>query len=340
MAEGIEIFENTFRHQIQADGGIKIQDNFFKKKFGTGEDEWPVVPDRYRLLWMPACPHAHKVILARKLLGLDRVISLGTTGIFRDPKGWVFTEDPDEVDPVFGIHYLKEIYDKDALGGDFRERPTVPIIADELTGRGVNNDHFWIPIYFETAWKPYHKEHAPELYPKERRKEIDELNHFIFERINNGVYDVGFAGTQEAYEKAYKAFFEAMDILDQRLETNRFLFGDYITDSDIRLYPTLARFDVVYHQVFRANKKRLVEYKNLWPYARDLYQVPEIKESTFFDVYKRHYQLSPHLKPLWGNVHSIVAKGPDVSGWEIPAGRETLSRNPGEKFKLQEKVHE
>lgn len=340
MAEGIEVFESTFRHQIQADGEIKVQDNFFKKKFGRGDGEWPVEAGRYRLLWMPACPHAHKVIIARRLLGLDKVISLGATGIFRDPKGWVFTEDPDEKDPVLGIHYLKEIYDRDTPDGDYKERPTVPILADTTTGKGVNNDHFWIPVYFETVWKPYHKEGAPELYPAELRAEIDELNQFIFKRINNGVYDVGFARSQETYERAFEAFFEAMDLLDQRLESRRFLFGDYITDSDIRLYPTLARFDVVYHQVFHANKKRLVEYKNLWPYARDLYQVPEIKESTCFDVYKKHYQLSPHLKPLWGNVYSIVAKGPDVSGWELSSGREILSRDPDNKLKLQEVSNE
>ncbi|HBE85693.1 MAG TPA: hypothetical protein DDW53_10145 [Lachnoclostridium sp.] len=149
MAEGIEVFENTFRHQIQADGKIKVQDNFFKKKFGREEGEWPVEAGRYRLLWMPACPHVH---------------------------GWVFTEDPDEKDPVLGIHYLKEIYDRDTPDGDYKERPTVPILADTTTGKGVNNDHFWIPVYFETFWKPYHKEGAPELYPAELRK-LQEDSH-------------------------------------------------------------------------------------------------------------------------------------------------------------------
>ncbi len=335
MAEGIEVFESTFRHQMQKNGEIKVQDNLFTKKFGKGENEWPVEADRYRILWMPACPHAHKVIITRKLLGLDKVISLGTTGVFRDPKGWVFTEDKDQKDPVLGIHFVKEIYDREFEDGNYKARPTVPIIVDTKTGRGVNNDHFYIPIYFDTVWKKYHKENAPDLYPEALRNEIDELNHFIFERINNGVYDVGFARSQDAYEKAYDRFFEAMDILDKRLESRRFLFGDYITDSDIRLYPTLARFDVVYHQVFRANKKKLIDYKNLWPYARDLYQVDDIKESTYFDTYKKHYQLSPHLKPLWGNVYSIVAKGPDVSSWEAPADREGLSGHPQEKLNRQ-----
>lgn len=127
MAEGIEVFESTFRHQIQADGEIKVQDNFFKKKFGKEEGEWPVEAGRYRLLWMPACPHAHKVIIARRLLGLDKVISLGSTGIFRDPKGWVFSEDSDEKDPILGIHYLKEIYTGILLTGITRSGPLFPL---------------------------------------------------------------------------------------------------------------------------------------------------------------------------------------------------------------------
>lgn len=330
MAEGIKIFEDTFRHQMNEDGSMQIQDNLFKSKFGDDKGEWPVEPGRYRLIWMPACPHAHKVVIARKLLGLDKVISLGATGVFRDKDGWVFSEDPDEKDPVLLIHHLKEIYTREKP--DYAKRPTVPIVLDTITGKGVNNDHFWIPIYFETAWKPLHKENAPELYPKGRRKEIDELNWFIFNRVNNGVYDLGFARTQEAYEAAYDRLFEALDYLELRLEKSRFLFGDYVTDSDIRLYPTLARFDVVYHSIFRANRNRLADFKNLWGYARDLYRIPEFRESTYFETYKIHYQLSPHLRPLWGNIHGLVAKGPDTSNWEAKPEREGLSKDPEQKF--------
>jgi len=311
MAEGIEVFENTFRHQMNENGSMQIQENLFLKKFGNGPDEWPVEKNRYRLLWMPACPHAHKVVIARKLLGLDSVISLGATGLFREKDGWVFSEDKDGLDPVLKIHYLKELYTRE--DPDYKKRPTVPIIADEKTKKGVNNDHFWIPIYLETVWKPFHKKNAPDLYPLEFREEIDKMNTFIFHRVNNGVYDLGFARTQKAYDTAYDKLFEALDYLEHRLEDNRFLFGDYITDSDIRLYPTLARFDVVYYQVFRANRNRIRDYKNLWGYAKDLYQVPDIKESTYFEAYKKHYQLSPHLRPLWGNQYALVAKGPDNS---------------------------
>lgn len=321
MSVGLEIerFEKTFSQEAGEDGSYKMQECLFTKKFGSGPDEWPVEPGRYRLLWMPACPHAHKVVIVRSLLGLDKVITLGSAGPYRTERGWVFSEDADEIDPVLKIHYIDELYKKE--DPDYKGRPTVPIIADTVTGRGVNNDHFWLTIYLETAWKKYHKEGAPDLYPENLRKEIDELNRFIYERINVGVYKAGFARTQEAYGQAYDRLFEALDSLDERLGSSRYLFGDEITDSDIRLYPTLARFDVVYYLVFRANRNRLADFKNLWPYARDLYQNPGFGDTTDFNFIKRSYQLSPHLKPLWGNVHSILAKGPDVSTWLTPHHR-------------------
>lgn len=315
----IQTFEKTFTQEAQADGSFKMQDCLFTKKFGDGNDEWPVEANRYRLLWMPACPHAHKVVIVRSLLGLEDVISLGATGPFRTERGWVFSEDAGEVDPILKIHYIDELYKKE--NPSYKGRPTVPILADTKTVSGVNNDHFWLTIHLETAWKKFHKSDAPDLYPEHLRDEIDALNHFVYERINAGVYDLGFARTQEAYDRAYDRLFEALDYLDQRLENQRYLFGDQITDSDVRLYPTLARFDVVYYQVFRANRNRLVDFKNLWPYARDLYQKPAFKDTTDFDFIKRSYQLSPHLKPLWGNEHSLLAKGPDTSGWLLPHGR-------------------
>jgi putative glutathione S-transferase len=322
---GIEYFESTFRHQIQPDGEIKARKFVFDKKFGTNPDEWPVEANRYRLIWMPGCPHAHKVVITWKLLGLDRVISLGTTGILRTELGWVFSEDPGEVDPVLKVHYLHDIYTR--TDPEFTGRSTVPILVDTVTGKAVNNDHYWIPIYFNTAWKEFHKENAPDLYPEELRPDIDRLNRFIFERVNEGFYKCGFARSQRAYNRGYEQLFEALDILDRHLEDKRFLFGDYITDSDIRLYPSLVRFHQAYHQVFRANRNRLTEFKNLWPYARDLYQTEGFRETTHFDLIKKHYQTSPHLRPLWGNVNGIYTKGPETGVWEEPHHREALSKD-------------
>lgn len=310
----------TFSNEIQKDGSFIQQDNLFTKKFGHKLDEWPLEPNRYRLLWMPACPHSHKVVIVLKLLGLDKVISIGAAGPYRTEKGWVFSLDKDEKDPVLGIHYISDIYE--AEDSNYKGRPTVPIIVDTITGKGVNNDNFNLTTYLETDWAPYHKENAPDLYPVELREEIDKLNKIIYNDINTGVYKVGFAHTQRAYERAYDKLFKNLDKFEERLENQRYLLGDRITDSDIRLYTTLARFDLVYYQIFRANRNRIVDYKNLWDYARDLHQTPGIGDTTDFEFIKESYHLSPHLKALFGNIHSLLPKGPDLSEWNKPHGRD------------------
>ena len=328
--KGIDYFEKTFKEQIGADGEIKTRDFVFQTTFGDEPDQNPVEADRYRIVWMPGCPHAHKVVITWKLLGLDKVISLGTTGILRTPTGWVFSEDEGEVDPVLKVHSLHELY----LNTDpeFTGRSTVPSIVDVNTKKVVNNNHYYIPIYLNTAWKPFHKEGAPDLYPERLRPDIDELNRFVFKRVNEGFYRLGFARSQEQYVRGYERLFEALDFLDAHLEKRRFLFGDFITDTDIRLYPSLVRYYFAYHQVFRANRQRLNDFKNLWPYARDLYQTAGFTETTFFDLIKKHYQISPHLRPLWGNEYGIFAKGPDKEPWNEETERAALSQHPEEKF--------
>lgn len=176
-------------------------------------------------------------------------------------------------------------------------------------------------LYFETAWKKYHKPGAPDLYPEELREEIDALNDIIFKEVNNGVYKAGFARNQEAYEEAYHTVFNRLDWLEERLADRRYLFGDKITESDVRLYVTLARFDVAYHNIFRVNKKRLRDYDNLWAYARDLYQTPGFGDTTDFAAIKKHY----HIDCNPGNIHQIIAKGPDEEAWLLPHGREKFS---------------
>ena len=261
--------------------------------------------------WLPTFA---KVVIVRKLLGLDDAISLGTAGLFRTEKGWVFSEDPGGKDPVLGIHYINDIYM--AEDPNYKGRPTVPIIVDTVTGKGVNNDNFNLTTYLETDWKPFHKSGAPYLYPEDKRKEIDALNLIIYNDINCGVYKAGFAHTQRAYERAYDRVFTVLDDLEERLADRRYLFGDEITDSDVRLYTTLARFDIVYYQLFRLNRNRIVDFKNLSRYVRDLYHIPEFKESTNFDFIKTHYYRSPHLKALFGNTHDLLPKGPDLSFWD------------------------
>lgn len=332
---GKERFEETFKHQVDKDGKIIQIDYLFKKKFGDGEDEAPIEENRYRIVWMPGCPYANKTVLTWKLLGLDKVISLAQTSIIRSKRGWVFgpedvEDDPilgkyENVDPVLGVHYLHDIYLKSYP--DYEGRSTVPTIVDVKTGLAVNNDHMFIPTYFARDWKKFHKKGAPDLYPEELREDIDELNDWIWKRINKGAYAAGFAKSQAEYDEGYEKFFEALDIVEQRLKDKRFLFGDFITLSDIHLYVTLIRFYQTYYNVFLVNKKRLDEYPALFAYARDLYSIPEFKEYTRLDLIKKHYQLSTHLRAKFGNEYGIYAIGPDESKWELPNDREKLAKN-------------
>ena len=231
--QGIELFERTFRRQINKSTGVVENRKFvFDKLFGDGAGNLPVEADRYRLIWMPGCPHSNKAVITLRLLGLDRVISIGECGVLRDPRGWVFSEDIGEVDPVLKIHYLDDAY----LKGDpeFTGRSTVPAIIDVNTGAVVQNNPWDIPKYFVLDWKKFHKENAPDLYPEKLREEIDEWSDYINKEVN--AYGCGFARNQENFDTAFESYFKSLDTLEKRLETRRFVNGDYITLSDIHLY--------------------------------------------------------------------------------------------------------
>jgi glutathionyl-hydroquinone reductase len=318
--------------EIAADGSFKRQTNRFTTPFGTNPGELPIEAGRYRLLWSAVCPWAHRSVIIRKVLGLENVISLGTASPMR-PKlphvDWEFSLDPDGVDPVLGIRYLSEMYIK--TEPDYSGRPTVPVIVDIANQKVVNNDYFNLTNYLETVWSPFHKENAPDLYPESLRQEIDRLNDVIFHDVNNGVYKCGFARTQEAYELAYDKLFKRLDELEGRLANQRFLFGDYITDSDVRLYATLIRFDVAYYSAFKTNRNRIVDFPNLWGYLRDLYQTPVFGDTTDFDAIKKHYHLSHHIAADDQKGRNILPKGPDMSGLHSPHNRESLSHKE-EKF--------
>jgi putative glutathione S-transferase len=292
-------------HEISADGAFVRQQNRFVTPFGNGKGELPVEAGRYRLIVSNGCPWAHRQLIVFSLLGLGNVISIGRVGP-RTDKGWAFSLDPNGVDPVLGIHYLPEAYAKS--DPDYTGRATVPAVVDITTGKVVNNDYFRLSNYWETVWAPFHKEGAPDLYPKELRADIDALNDVLFHEVNNAVYKAGFAKTQKAYEAAYDLLFNRLDVLEQRLSGQRYLFGNQITDSDIRLYVTLARFDSGYYMAFKTNRNRLVDFPALWNYAKDLYQTPGFGETTDFETIKRGYQLI-------SNPFNIVSVGPDSSVW-------------------------
>ncbi len=307
-------------------GEFRRQQNRFTTPFGPGDGELPVEAGRYRLIVGNLCPWAHRQLIAREVLGLQDAISVGVVDPIRGEDGWEFNLDEGGVDPVLGIHELREAY----LAADptFDGRPTVPAVVNLTTGAVVNNDYHRLTNYWEVQWAPLHGPDAPDLYPEALRGEIDELNEVIFHNVNNGVYKCGFARSQQAYERAYDALFETLDQLEARLATRRFLFGDFITDADIRLWVTLVRFDAAYHGAFHCNRQRLTEFPNLWGYARDLYRTPGFGSTTNFDHIKRHYYSIPVVKSQFG----ITPKGPDEAGWTTDPRREHLSATPDEKF--------
>jgi glutathionyl-hydroquinone reductase len=283
-----------------------------------GASGFPAEAGRYHLYVSLACPWAHRAVIVRRLLGLEDVISLSVVDPIRDERGWAFREGPGySHDPVNGFQFLSEAYLR--TDPHYTGRYTVPCLWDRVTGRLVTNNYPDITIDFETQFSAFHKPGAPNLYPAELRNEIDEVNALVYEDVNNGVYKAGFATTQAAYEEAVTALFARLDWLEARLATQRYLVGTQLTEADIRLFTTLARFDAVYHGHFKCNLRRLVDYPNLWAYARDLYQRPGFGDTVDFDHIKRHYYMT-HDKL---NPSRIVPKGPLVA-WHAPHRREQL----------------
>jgi putative glutathione S-transferase len=281
-------------------------------------DLWPVEPGRYRLVAAWACPWANRAIIVRKLLGLEDVISLGVCGPVHDERSWTFDLDPGGRDPVLGYERLQEAYLR--RYPDYPRGITVPAIVDVPSGGVVTNDYPWIThdLFFE--WRDFHRPDAPNLWPDDVREEMDDVMERIYRHLNNGVYKAGFASSQEAYEAAYDRLFETLDWLEERLADRRYLMGDAITEADVRLFTTLARFDAVYHGHFKCNRNKLTEMPVLWAYARDLFQTPGFGDTIDFEQIKTHYYVvHTNVNPT-----QIVPKGPDPAGWLTPHGRESL----------------
>ena len=297
--------------EIEGGRFVRQKNRFTERITADGSSGLPAEPGRYRLFVSYACPWAQRTLIVRRLLGLEDVISVAVVDPIRDERGWRLPER----DPVTGAEFLSELYL--ATDPSFEGRYTVPCVWDTVTGRLVTNDFPHITTMMETEFTAYHRPGAPDLYPEALRPEIDELNDLVYETVNNGVYKAGFATAQDAYEEAVDALFDTLDRLEERLSDRRYLFGDRITEADVRLYPTLARFDAVYYSHFKCNLRRLTDYENLWAYARDLYSVPAFGETTNFDHIKRHYYVTQRNI----NPSGIVPKGP-VIDWTVPHGRD------------------
>ncbi len=280
-----------------------------------GSSGYPAEPGRYHLYISWACPWAHRTAIVRTLLGLEEVVSLSAVDPVRDGRGWAFREGPGHsLDPVNGFALLREAYEATEPG--YPGHISVPVLWDRASRRIVSNNFPDITIDLGTAFAAWTRSDAPELYPLPRRPEIDAINEIVYETVNNGVYRAGFAGSQDQYHQAVNRIFGTLDDLEDRLASRRYLLGDAITEADIRLWVTLARFDAVYYSHFKANLRRLTDYPSLWGYARDLYSMPAFRETTRFDHIKRHYFMTHrHLNPS-----RIVPDGP-LLDWAAPHGR-------------------
>ncbi|MEU3309889.1 glutathione S-transferase family protein [Nocardiopsis sp. NPDC055551] len=286
-------------------------------------------PGRYRLVINRACPWAHRVVMTRRLMGLEQVVSLAVTDpvqeIIEGDPHWVFTErtgNPDDKDPVLGIHALREAYlarDPDYDGG-----VSVPGLVDVASGHLVSNDYDQISVDMATEWDGLARAGAPRLYPEELREEIDAVSAEVYRDLNNGVYRSGFAPDQERYERAVRGVFDRLDALEERLTERRYLVGEHITLADLRLWATLVRFDAAYHGHFKCNRRKLIEYPALWAYARDLFQTPGFGDTTNLEHIRVHYYaVHTAINPT-----GIVAVGPDPRGWLTPHHREELGGRP------------
>jgi putative glutathione S-transferase len=287
-----------------------------------GRDGYPVEPGRYRLVVSRACPWASRAVVVRRLLGLEGALSMAIAGPTHDARSWRFDLDAGGRDPVLGIERLQEAYLARDPGYD--RGITVPAVVDVPTGQVVTNDYAQITLDLSTQWRAHHRPGAPDLYPAAGRAEIDEVNRVVFRDVNDAVYQCGFAGRQEAYEKAYHRLFRRLDWLSQRLAGQRYLVGDTITEADIRLFTTLVRFDAVYHNHFKCNRHKLAEMPVLWAYARDLFQTPGFGDTVDFVHIKQHYYLVHRdINPA-----GIMPAGPDLSGWLDPHDRGSLGGRP------------
>ena len=282
-----------------------------------GSSGYPAAAGRYHLYVSWACPWAHRTIIVRTLKKLEAVIGMTVVDPIRDERGWAFREGAGHSpDPINGFQFLREAYK--VTDSNYIGRITVPVLWDSVTKRIVTNSDDDLMRIFNGEFNRF-TESPIDLYPDGLRQEIDELNTFIYENVNDGVYRAGFATSQQGYERAARRLFTALDQLDARLATHRYLFGPEFVETDWRLFVTLVRFDAVYHGHFKCNLRRIVDYPNLFGYLKDLYQTDGIAETVNVDHIKRHYYVThDDINPT-----RIVPIGPDQD-LSAPHGRDHL----------------
>ena len=299
--------ESQFRNWVTTDGSPGP----------SGRGGFRAEAGRYHLYVGFACPWAHRTLIMRKLKGLDTLIGISAVNSYMGEHGWTFAPAPETIpDSVNGVARLYELYT--LADAQYSGRATIPILWDKHQRAIVSNESAEIVRMLNSAFNEVGA-NSNDYYPAPLRDEIDEWNAFVYPNLNNGVYRAGFATTQEAYEEAATAVFAALDKVEARLATHRYLAGSRLTEADIRLFTTLIRFDPVYHGHFKCNRRRIVDYPNLWGFVRDVYQLPGVADTVRIDFIKSHYYRShPTVNPS-----RIVPIGPALD-YSAPHGRERL----------------
>lgn len=290
-----------------------------------------VTGDRYHLYVSYACPWAHRVLFTRAFFGLEHVLTVDVVDPFLSSKGWAFhrppdapayrpgVEENDHRDSVNDFRFLREIYLQS--NPDYDGNITVPVLYDKVAKQIVNNESADIIRILNADFRSLATKNAThDLYPEALRKEIDMVNDFVYDKVNNGVYKCGFARSQEAYNDAVKELFQALDRLEDVLGKQRYLAGAQMTEADIRLFTTLVRFDSVYHTHFKCNQRTLSQYPNLLDFCRELYQMEGIS-ATVNDPHIRFHYYQSHTTI---NPTQIVPPGPQTD-FSVPHSREKLS---------------
>ncbi|WP_273522734.1 glutathione S-transferase family protein [Rhodosalinus sediminis] len=297
--------ESVFRDWVTPDGAPGP----------AGAGGFPAASGRYHLYVSLACPWAHRTLIFRRLKGLAEHIGVSVVHPDMLGDGWSFATDfPGATgDRLYGLPFMRDVYLK--AQPDATTRVTVPVLWDTERETIVSNESAEIIRMLNSAFDGL-TGNTDDYWPEDLRAAIEPVNARIYDTVNNGVYKAGFAQSQAAYEAAVLPLFETLDWIEDRLGDNRYLMGDRITEADWRLFTTLIRFDTVYHGHFKCNRRRIVDYPNLWAYTRELYQWPGVRETVDLEHIRRHYHYSHESI----NPYRIVPVGPALD-LDAPHGR-------------------
>jgi glutathionyl-hydroquinone reductase len=298
---------------------VRPETRFHQRVTADGSSGFPAEAGRYHLYASYACPWASRVLILRALKGLQDAIDVSIVHPHMGADGWQFADYPGSTpDRIHGARFLRDVY----LAADptYTGRVTVPILWDTETRTIVNNESRDLIEMLDREFDAF-GDPSVRMYPDPLRAEVDAMIDANYETVNNGVDKAGFAESQAAHDEAVTALFERLDQLEALLARQRYLCGDRITAADWCLFTTLYRFDAVYYVHFKCNLRRVVDYPNLWPYVRELYQVPGVRETCRMDHIKHHYYRSHEGI----NPKGIVPRGPRLD-FDAPHGRDRLSR--------------